>query len=532
MESTRSQMTGVLDLTLEIIYMLTGEDYAVVKKTSGEQKTHISHRPEELNRTQSSIMGLPHNSFLQGRSNDKKILELANKIIHLLTGEVWQYLEGHTSLYKYIVMEDRQLLTSFDLSEPEKNKELGLDEDCNLVDIEMYTPTNQMHIKEEPDSCDWGHAANNCAHTHSTYFKVEPASREEQDLTSHDHTTSKDPTQHDPSPEVKKEPGGNASFIDSDIYTPRGCVEPDYTMTPIAGDFAKGCGTHEIDGSFTSLSGVDEQHSQNKISCMSLLAANQSNTTGKEQYSCSGDGSLFDQSNITNPPKPQPRVKTFTCLVCHKCFSTKLGLFRHQITFRHQIGQEKEGKNSADLVPDQIMDGRHRRYQHQTFLAGQSDDQQALSNVVCVECGEAFVFKSQSNLTRRLPSLECGKCLASSSRLAAHEKPFVCTICGKQFAKKSTLFIHQRIHTREKPYCCPECQRRFPCNSQLIIHRRTHTGEKPYSCSECGKGFISNSDLLRHKRIHTGERPFKCSECGKGFSQKPHLREHQKTHRK
>ncbi|XP_075698592.1 uncharacterized protein LOC142663704 [Rhinoderma darwinii] len=563
MDPNRSQMTGVLNLTLEIIYMLTGEDYTVVKKTSREHDAHSPRGPEGLSRTQSLTMELPPDS--QGRTNDKKILELTNKIIHVLTGEVWQYLEGHTDLYKYVVLENHQLLTSLDLSETRKNKEPESCEDGNVVDIETYTPTDHIHVKEEPNSCEGEIFTDTGTHTKSTPIKVEPASCEERDIVIHDRSTSLDHIQHDSSPQFKKEPYGNEASMDSDIYTPKGCTELGYTGTPLSGDLEEGCGTHKVDDGCSGFSSpdLDEQQSENKMPSGSLFAANPETTTGKEQFLCSDHGSLLsDQSNLATPSKRHPVVKIFTCLLCHKCFSTKLGLFRHQIT---HIGQEKKVKKSMDLVPDQTdcdtelsncqrmakstagckvnsMDGRYRGCEHQKFLARQSDDQRDVNNAVCVECGEVFAFKSQapSILPEKTPFLcsECGKCFASSSHLVVHErihagvKPFVCTNCGKRFATESTLAIHQRIHTREKPYSCTECQRRFPCNSQLIIHQRTHTGEKPYSCSECGKGFISNSDLLRHKRIHTGERPFKCSECGKCFSQKPHLREHHKTHRK
>ncbi|XP_066443373.1 gastrula zinc finger protein XlCGF66.1-like [Eleutherodactylus coqui] len=119
----------ILNLTLEILYLLTGEDYMVVKNISENCVTSSSYPDvsEGWRRTQSPIMEPPPRSLIPERTNDKKILDLTNKIIELLNGEVpircqdvtvhfsmeeWEYLEGHKDLYKDIMMEDHQLLTS------------------------------------------------------------------------------------------------------------------------------------------------------------------------------------------------------------------------------------------------------------------------------------------------------------------------------------------------------------------------------------------------------------------------------------
>ncbi|KAM3913798.1 uncharacterized protein RB166_018965 isoform 3-T3 [Leptodactylus fuscus] len=100
--------TRILKLTLEIIYLLTGEEYTLVKKF-GE---YVSLK---------SIMDPQLPSWTHERKNDEKILELANKIIQLLTGEIpikcedisvsftmeeWEYVEEHKDRYKDIMRED------------------------------------------------------------------------------------------------------------------------------------------------------------------------------------------------------------------------------------------------------------------------------------------------------------------------------------------------------------------------------------------------------------------------------------------
>ncbi|KAM5140569.1 oocyte zinc finger protein XlCOF29-like [Mantella aurantiaca] len=91
MEKEPSHMTvTMLDLTLEIIYLLTGEDCTVVKKSSAEHMTPNSHPcvSNRYNRTQNPIMDPPPFTPRPERHNDKKILKVIQKMIGLLTGEV------------------------------------------------------------------------------------------------------------------------------------------------------------------------------------------------------------------------------------------------------------------------------------------------------------------------------------------------------------------------------------------------------------------------------------------------------------
>ncbi|XP_044155387.1 gastrula zinc finger protein XlCGF66.1-like [Bufo gargarizans] len=115
----------IINLTLEILFRLTGEDYTVVKKTSSERcQDPVS---EGWVRTLSPITGPPPHLLIHEEINREKILELINKMIELLTGEVsircqdvtvyfsmeeWEYLEEHKDLYKDIIKEDHWPLTS------------------------------------------------------------------------------------------------------------------------------------------------------------------------------------------------------------------------------------------------------------------------------------------------------------------------------------------------------------------------------------------------------------------------------------
>ncbi|XP_077111273.1 uncharacterized protein LOC143767134 [Ranitomeya variabilis] len=126
-------------------------DYTVVKKTSSDRcQDPVS---EGWGRPLSPITGPPPHPLIREDINDQKILELTYKMIELLTGEVpircqdvavyfsmeeWEYLEGHKDLYKNVIMEVPQPLTSPDLSSkrttPERCPRPLLPQDCNQED--------------------------------------------------------------------------------------------------------------------------------------------------------------------------------------------------------------------------------------------------------------------------------------------------------------------------------------------------------------------------------------------------------------
>ena len=62
----------------------------------------------------------------------------------------------------------------------------------------------------------------------------------------------------------------------------------------------------------------------------------------------------------------------------------------------------------------------------------------------------------------------------------------------------------------------------------LIGHKRTHSEERPFICSKCGKGFARNLSLQRHCLIHSEKRSFVCDQCDKRFSRKYNLERHRK----
>ncbi|XP_053307063.1 zinc finger protein 845-like [Spea bombifrons] len=513
----------VLDLTLEIISLLTGEDYMIVKK-GGD----MSDGPP---RTRSPSLVPPPHSLTHERNREQKILELTNKMMSLLTGEVsaagngtlysnteacvwmvtahcvsqvpvrcddvtvyfsmeeWEYLEGHKELYRDVMMETHQprgslgegfmasttcsefplRVTSADSAESHRDRTKNRGTQCLPAREPQKKQTNCLrNMGQNSDTCEDTTLTDNA--------KPVPGTATEYPVT-----------------RIKEESAlcEGGGFIDPNISTSRDNTQLQYTSTLIKNE----SGTYEEGSLSLKMSKMEtcsdasshppfqaDHPTKSVHNCSESLESftstsdlsSQESHNGDKTFSCPDCGKGFTQSaHLLTHQKSHTGEKPFSCSECWECFTDKLSLFRHQI----------------------------------------------------IHTGE-----------RGFSCPECGKCFTRSSRLVRHqflhtgEKPFTCSDCGKDFTHKSKFLKHRRIHTGERPFSCSDCGKCFTDKSTLDRHRRIHTGEKPFACPECGKSFIQRSILVTHLRIHSGEKPFACSVCGKRFSQNANLLKHQLIH--
>ncbi|XP_072279417.1 uncharacterized protein [Pyxicephalus adspersus] len=587
MDIDHSHMTErILQLTLDIMYLLTGESFHPVM--FGDQVT----------------ITLPPPHFMKAKGqNMQKILEVTQKMIGLLTGEVpircqdvtvyfsmeeWEYLEEHKDLYKDVMMEDHQTLTSPD----HMNTSIRMNVDRShmterilnltleiiyLLTGESFPPVksgDQVTIKVPPPHCLTPERPNNKKILEVLQKIIGLVTGEGGNIGEYNIVVKEEYKEENVNSDVREK----FPYEDKDIVLqpnnknpPERCPRPLLSRDSTQEDQeiphhhrGEDLMIMKVESEEGETSVMDDQQYTEEAGMMRTFMEEDTPTqisTGhsmekpsKDRLTSSPDckmeamtgdcgGKETISSTIDRPPNPSdceppppvsdgagiPEEKTFSCPDCGESFSSERSLSVHQRS------------HTAEKLYSCPECGESFLYKYHLSVHQRMHTGEELHS--CSECGKCFLHKSglvshQRSHTGEKPYCcpECGKCFSEKSSLSVHQichtggKKYSCLECGKSYPRKSNLIMHQKSHTGEKPYSCPECGKSFVHKSQLVLHQRTHTGEKPFSCSECGKSFVRKSHLISHQRTHTGEKPFSCPDCGKCFVCKSQLIPHRRIH--
>ena len=114
----------------------------------------------------------------------------------------------------------------------------------------------------------------------------------------------------------------------------------------------------------------------------------------------------------------------------------------------------------------------------------------------------------------------CGKSYSNicvkSRHMHSHSnvRPHKCNVCHKTFIRKEYLTSHLRIHTGDRPYSCQVCGKKFAYSSAKRSHMKLHK-TKPFICSVCNRNFISTDKLQSIPVPGTSELLYSCEKCRK-----------------
>lgn len=145
-------------------------------------------------------------------------------------------------------------------------------------------------------------------------------------------------------------------------------------------------------------------------------------------------------------------------------------------------------------------------------VAAAADANSEAKTFFCEQCDKSYAteFQTIHEQSHAVPAGERHRCTTCNitfestvllaMHTAAHQQrkykvhdrgdtplPYVCTFCGKAFARPHEKVKHERIHTGEKPHGCEICGKTFRVAFCLTLHMRSHSTARPYVCPHCNK---------------------------------------------
>ncbi|XP_068111859.1 oocyte zinc finger protein XlCOF7.1-like isoform X4 [Hyperolius riggenbachi] len=588
MERERKLMTKkILDLTLEIIYLLSGEEYTVVKKISGD---HVTSGKRSCvlggwNRRQSPLMDSINNSRLPQRHNDKRILEVTNMIIELLTGEVLtvcqdvtlslsmeegETIEEHKDPYKDAVMEDHPPLSLDGSRNPperchsplypkhptleghkisnnkqadclfnvkaevseKKEKHLGIDMKCMEMDIPKNGPSNENSLRRFPSPL---FSQNTAQELHKTSHEVQVKGQSlinvKAEVPKKEQQTC---SRHDVCSKVVE-----AHAIGSSNRSPLDRCPSPYSRESTQGQHTvlnAYQGERQINMKNEATGREDGMFLWTNMQCKGKKAIASRPTNKNTQDRGTSTSSCQDSSQEHHQIPHYYQAQNLINIKVEKteseedkCLWTDGKCKQKNLPKGGPSNKSPSEKCPSSLYnPDSIQKHQEvpHHYQEEDLIEYKSKDVESSKQMCEMQCKEEEI-PAEIGADGRYMRYNTEKCSVINEDGRAEDIDLQAGSSEEAPISANVQPAAQWTDASADPsaHVVP-----VPDPPPPVTHTYRRRGET-FLCPDCGECFTQRAKLFRHQKTHTVEMPYTCLECGKCFAEKVHLVNHERCHK-
>ncbi|XP_063899105.1 zinc finger protein Xfin [Helicoverpa armigera] len=198
--------------------------------------------------------------------------------------------------------------------------------------------------------------------------------------------------------------------------------------------------------------------------------------------------------------------RPYKCYMCGRGFITSSKMHRHVLTHQTDKGEDTKVEPETETAEDQPTD-----------IPAAEDD------------GDTKPAKKKSKMKSKLSKAKSSE---EKPRRKHQKRPHACEYCNQKFLHLNMLEVHRQSHAGEaRVLRCQYCLE--PCDDAAARaeHEATHAGAKPYLCTICGKQYKKRETMVYHRKRHSPDKELVCEVCSARFTAACKLSAHMATHR-